>query len=206
MKVALLTVSDSAAAGQQADLSGPLLHKLVAEGGFNVVRAEIVPDDRRAVADWLRRAADQHRVDLALTSGGTGLGPRDVTPEATRDVLEIEVPGIAEAVRAAGAAKTPMAMLSRAVAGVRKKTLIINFSGSPRAVADQWAVVEPVIVHAIETIQGGGHHPYTDAARKIAPPAVPQAPAIAHAHAPTPSKWSTLIGTPVDEGKGKKNE
>jgi molybdopterin adenylyltransferase len=209
MKVALLTVSDSASAGQQADLSGPMLHKLVAEGGFNVVRAEVVPDDRRAIADWLRRAADQYRVDLAVTSGGTGLAPRDVTPEATRDVIDVEVPGIAEAIRAAGASKTPMAMLSRGVAGVRKKTLIINFSGSPRAVADQWAVVEPVIVHAIETINGSGHHPHTDAARRIsAPTPPPQAPVISHAHVSPPSKWSTLIGTPIDEDtvKGPKKE
>lgn len=207
MKVALLTVSDSAAAGEQADLSGPLLYKLVAEGGFNVVRAEIVPDDRRVIADWLRRAADQHHDDLVLTSGGTGLAPRDVTPEATREVIDVEVPGIAEAIRAAGASKTPMAMLSRGVAGVRQKTLIINLSGSPRAAAEQWAVVEPVIVHAIETIHGRGQHPHTDAARKVAPPAAPrQPPVIAHAPRPQQSKWSTLIGMPVDEDpkKGKK--
>jgi molybdenum cofactor synthesis domain-containing protein len=194
MRVALLTVSDSAATGQQADLSGPLLHKLVAEGGLTVVRAEIVADDRRAIADWLRRAADQYGVDLALTSGGTGLGPRDVTPEATRDVIDREVPGIAEAVRAAGMAKTPMAMLSRAVAGVRKRTLIINFSGSPRAVVDQWAVVEPAIRHAVETIGGTGHHPHTDAARRIAPPQT-QEPSAAQAHVPLESQWNTIVGT-----------
>lgn len=203
MRVALLTVSDSAATGEQSDLSGPLLHKLVAEGGRTVVRAEIVPDDRKAIVEWLLRAADVHKVDLVLTSGGTGLGPRDVTPEATRDVVDFEAPGIAEAIRAASLAKTARAMLSRNIAGVRKKTLIINLSGSPKAVTEQWAVVEPVIEHAIDTIQGRGHHPSADAKRKryVEPHPSPQdqPPAIIDQR-PHPGQWhNTLVGTPVEE-------
>ena len=165
MKVAILTVSDSAAAGERSDLSGPLLHKLVAEWGGAVVRADVVPDDRDAIAAWLARAADDYRVDLALTSGGTGLAPRDVTPEATLEVIDRQVPGIAEAIRAAGMRKTPRAMLSRSLSGLRGRTLIINLSGSPRAVAEQWIAVAPVLEHAVATVRGEGHHPDTDAER-----------------------------------------
>lgn len=203
MRVALLTVSDSASTGAQSDLSGPLLHKLVAEGGRTVIRAEIVADDRKAIAEWLCRAADVYRVDLVLTSGGTGLSPRDVTPEATRDVVDFEAPGIAEAIRAAGIATTARAMLSRNVAGVRKKTLIINLSGSPKAVVEQWGVVEPVIEHAVETVHGSGHHPVADVKRKPSPASYPspqdQPPIIIDQRKP-PGQWhNTLVGTPVEE-------
>ena len=165
MKVAILTVSDSAAAGEKSDLSGPLLHKLVAESGGAVVRADVVADDREAIADWIVQASDVHRVDLVLTSGGTGLAPRDVTPEATLDVVDRLVPGIAEAIRAAGLQKTSRAMLSRAVCGLRGRTLVVNLSGSPKAVAEQWATIAPVIEHAVDTVGGGGEHPEQDAKR-----------------------------------------
>jgi len=168
MRVAILTVSDSAAAGEQADLSGPALRALVTSAGGTVVRADIVPDDPEAIAAWLREVADEGHVDLALTSGGTGLAPRDVTPEATKGILDREAPGIAEAIRAAGLAKTPRAMLSRGVAGLRGRTLIINLSGSPKAVAEQWAAIAPVLDHALETARGQGAHPETDAARSSA--------------------------------------
>lgn len=166
MRVAILTVSDSAAAGQQADLSGPLLRELVEEAGGTVVRVDVLSDELDGIAAWLKRAADEDRADLALTSGGTGLAPRDVTPEATKSVLEKEAPGIAEAIRAAGLAKTPRAMLSRGVAGVRDHTLIVNLSGSPKAVSEQWEALQPVIHHAIDTVRGEGAHPEADAARK----------------------------------------
>jgi len=167
MRVAVLTVSDSAAAGQQADLSGPLLRELVEQAGGTLVRADVLPDDLDAIAAWLKRVADEDRADLALTSGGTGLAPRDVTPEATKSVLEKEAPGIAEAIRAAGLAKTSRAMLSRGVAGVRGNTLIVNLSGSPKAVKEQWEALQPVIYHAIDTVRGEGAHPEADAARKL---------------------------------------
>jgi len=166
MKVAILTVSDSAASGEQADLSGPLLRELVEQAGGEVVRADVLPDDHDAVAGWLRQVADDDAVGLALTSGGTGLAPRDVTPEATLSVLERQAPGIAEALRAAGLTKTPRAMLSRGVAGVRKRTLIVNLSGSPKAVREQWDAFLPVVDHATDTVRGGGAHPETDALRR----------------------------------------
>jgi molybdenum cofactor synthesis domain-containing protein len=167
MRVALLTVSDTAASGDQADLSGPLLAELVGAMGGTVVRADVLPDDLDAIANWLRQVADGDRVALALTSGGTGLAPRDVTPEATKCVLDREAPGIAEAIRTAGLAKTPRAMLSCGVAGVRGRTIVINLSGSPKAVREQWEAIEPVLAHAIDTVRGKGTHPETDAARKL---------------------------------------
>jgi len=166
MRVAVLTVSDSAAAGEQADLSGPLLRELVEQAGGEVVRADVLPDGREAIAAWLTGIADRGEADLAVTSGGTGLAPRDVTPEATLAVLDRQAPGIAEALRAAGLAKTPRAMLSRGVAGVRKRTLIVNLSGSPKAVREQWEAFAPVLQHAIDTVRGEGAHPDTDAARR----------------------------------------
>lgn len=167
MRVAILTVSDSAATGRQADLSGPALRELVSDAGGAVARADVVPDEIEAVAGWLRQVADEDEVDVAITSGGTGLAPRDITPEATRSVLDKEATGIAEAIRAAGLAKTPRAMLSRGTAGVRGRTLIVNFSGSPKAVVEQWEVLERVLDHAVDTIRGAGAHPEADAARRL---------------------------------------
>jgi len=166
MRVAILTVSDSAAAGEQADLSGPLLRELVEQAGGEVSRTDVLPDDQEAIAAWLRQVADDAAADLALTSGGTGLAPRDVTPEATLSILDRAAPGIAEALRVAGLAKTPRAMLSRGVAGVRKRTLIVNLSGSPKAVREQWEALAPVLDHAVATVQGKGAHPEADAARQ----------------------------------------
>jgi molybdenum cofactor synthesis domain-containing protein len=173
MRVAVLIVSDSAAAGQQADLSGPLLRELVEGAGGAVVRLDILPDDAGEISAWLREVADGGDADLALTSGGTGLAPRDVTPEATLAVLDKQAPGIAEALRAAGLAKTPRAMLSRGVAGTRKQALIVNFSGSPKAVREQFEALAPVLRHALDTIRGAGSHPDTDAARAGTKPNAP---------------------------------
>jgi len=167
MRVAILTVSDSAAAGEQADLSGPLLRELAEAASRTVVRTDVVGDEFGSISGWLREIADGSLADLAVTSGGTGLAPTDVTPEATKSVLQKEAPGIAEAIRAAGLAKTPRAMLSRGVAGVRGRTLIVNLSGSPKAVREQWEALEPVLGHAIDTVRGEGTHPETDAARKL---------------------------------------
>lgn len=170
MRVAVLTVSDSAAAGHQADLAGPLLCSLVQQAGCQVVRFDVVPDDGQKIADWLRQVADEDAVDLALTCGGTGLAPRDVTPEATLSVLDKTAPGIAEALRAAGLSKTPRAMLSRGVAGIRGRTLIINLSGSPKAVGEQWEAFLPALHHAIATVRGEGTHPEQDAMRRTHSP------------------------------------
>ena len=166
MRVAILTVSDSASAGEAEDLSGPLLRELVEAFGGEVIAADILPDDAEQISDWLMRMSDKEPADVAFTSGGTGLAPTDVTPEATLAVLDMQAQGIAEAIRAVGLAKTPRAMLSRGVAGVRATTLIINLSGSPKAVREQWEAVEPVLQHAVDTVRGEGAHPSADAARR----------------------------------------
>ncbi|MCX7851212.1 MAG: MogA/MoaB family molybdenum cofactor biosynthesis protein [Caldilineales bacterium] len=153
----VLTVSDSASRGEGEDRSGPLLVELVQSlwPDRPCLRA-VVPDEREAIAAQLRAWADEEDLALILTTGGTGLAPRDVTPEATRQVMDREAPGIAEAIRAAGLAVTPHAMLSRGVAGMRGRTLIVNLSGSPKAVREQFAVIAPVLPHALELLRPEG--------------------------------------------------
>lgn len=153
---AILTVSDKGAAGEREDTSGAAIRELLDAIGIDVVRYEIVPDERDSVAARLREWSDAGDVQLIVTTGGTGLGPRDVTPDATKTVLDYEVPGIAEAMRAEGLRHTPMSMISRAVAGVRNNTLIINLPGSPTGVRENLAVVLPVIQHALDLLAGGG--------------------------------------------------
>jgi molybdopterin adenylyltransferase len=154
LSAAVLTVSDKAAAGQREDTSGAAIRELVGSIGIEVVRYDIVADEQDAVADRLRRWADERVAQLIVTTGGTGLGPRDVTPEATMVVLEYEVPGIAEAMRAEGLRHTPMSMISRALAGVRNRVLIINLPGSPKGVRENLTVVLPVLQHVLELLAG----------------------------------------------------
>ncbi len=158
MTVAVLVVSDTAYQGQRRDASGPLLARLLSAAGAQVLGVEIVPDSRAMIAAWLRRTCGRGDVDVILTTGGTGFGPRDVTPEASSEVIERPAPGIAEALRAAGLGKTPHAMLSRAVAGIAGSTLVVNLPGSPRAVQEQWAVLQAVLPHAVELLRGGEPH------------------------------------------------
>jgi molybdopterin adenylyltransferase len=158
MRCAILTVSTSTAAGRAEDISGPALAEAATGAGAQVVIREVAPDDRDAIERWLR-AQVAAGLQLILTTGGTGLTPDDVTPEATRAVIEREVPGVAEAMRAASLQHTPMAMLSRAVAGTAGGALIINFPGSPRAIAQLFGVVAPVLEHAVATLhrEDAGH-------------------------------------------------
>jgi molybdopterin adenylyltransferase len=151
---AILTVSDKAAAGQREDTSGAAIRELLGSIGIEVARYEIVADEQEAVSARLREWADGGAVQLIVTTGGTGLGPRDVTTEATKAVLEYEVPGIAEAMRAEGLRHTSMSMISRAMAGVRNRVLIINLPGSPKGVRENLAVVLPVLQHALELLAG----------------------------------------------------
>lgn len=151
MRAAVLTVSDGVSAGTREDRSGDLLAELLEGVGFEVVR-RIVPDDRDAIADAVAELADETR--LVLTTGGTGLGPRDVTPEATMEVLERAAPGIAEAIRADAIAKTPHALLSRGIAGVRGTTLVVNLPGSPGGCRDGFAVLQPALKHGLELLAG----------------------------------------------------
>jgi molybdenum cofactor synthesis domain-containing protein len=148
MRCAVLTISTSVAAGDTADRSGELLVSLAREIGAEVVNVGVVADRTQEIEAWLREQVAQG-VELALTTGGTGLTADDVTPEATRAVIEREVPGIAEAMRAESMRRTPMGMLSRALAGAAGKTLIINFPGSPRAVEELFGVIAPVLGHAV---------------------------------------------------------
>ena len=151
MRAAVLTVSDGVSAGEREDRSGDTLAELLAADRYDVVR-RVVPDELDVVADAIAELASEAR--LVLTTGGTGVAPRDVTPEATLEVIERDVPGIAEAIRADGAAKTPHSLLSRGVAGVRDRTLVVNLPGSPGGCRDGYAVLRPVLEHALALIAG----------------------------------------------------
>lgn len=156
-RVAVLTVSDKGARGERKDASGPAIAEAVSRASLgDIVEHRIVPDELEVIAAELRRLADDAGVDLVLTTGGTGFSPRDVTPEATLAVIDRSVPGIPEAMRAASMAKTPHAMLSRAAAGIRGRTLIINMPGSPRACEECLEVIMPVLPHALEILTGRG--------------------------------------------------
>jgi molybdopterin adenylyltransferase len=157
MRAAVLTVSDRASAGAMADESGPAVRRLLTEAGFEVSEVTVVPDERERIADTLVAAVRAH--ELVLTTGGTGLGPRDVTPEATRPLLDYEVPGLSELMRAEGLRKTPMAALSRSLAGVRGRTLIVNLPGSVRGATESLAAILPVLPHAVGLLSGHDGHP-----------------------------------------------
>jgi molybdenum cofactor synthesis domain-containing protein len=154
MRVGILTVSDRASRGEYEDKAGPLIAEIVrAELGGDIAQAVIVPDEIEQIAAALRRFCDDLDLDLVLTTGGTGFAPRDVTPEATRAVVQREAPGLAEAMRAASLRVTPHAMLSRAVAGIRGRTLIVNLPGSPKAVRENLETILPALPHAVELMR-----------------------------------------------------
>jgi molybdopterin adenylyltransferase len=152
MRAAVVTVSTTLARGVGEDLSGPRLVELCESAGLEVSH-ETVSDDRGEIAAALERLADQERVRFIFTTGGTGLTIDDVTPEATRDVLEREAPGYAETIRADARGHTPLGILTRGVSGVRGRTLIVNFPGNPKAIDQSWPVVEPTLRHAAETLE-----------------------------------------------------
>ena len=153
----VITVSDGVSAGTREDESGRVLVRILKEAGFDVMEPVIVPDAEKRIADAIVAAAE-HGVDVVVTTGGTGLGPRDVTPQATSAVIDFEVPGIGEAMRRAGAASTPMAALSRSMAGVRGQTLIINVPGSPKGATESLEAVLPALAHAIKLLHGDTKH------------------------------------------------
>ena len=154
-RAGVLTISDLGARGEREDTSGAAIHEMLSTAGIDVVKYEIVPDERAAISARLMDWADGAALNLIVTTGGTGLGPRDVTAEATRDAIGYEVPGIAEAMRLEGLKQTAMSMISRAVAGVRGRTLIINLPGSPKGVRENLSVVLPVLDHALGLLSGG---------------------------------------------------
>jgi molybdopterin adenylyltransferase len=153
----VITVSDGVSAGTREDESGKALVRILKDAGFDVMEPVVVLDERQHIADAIVTAADRG-ADVVVTTGGTGLGPRDVTPQATASVIDFEVPGIGEAMRRAGAASTPMAALSRSMAGVRGQTLIINVPGSPKGAAESLEAVLPTLAHAIRLLHGDTKH------------------------------------------------
>lgn len=157
LKVALLTVSTSCSRGEREDKSGEVLLKLCSEAGFSVIRKEIVPDDRGLIEEKLKAYSDRLKTDLVLTTGGTGLGPYDLTPQATAAVAERLVPGIPELIRQAGGEKTRRAYLSRGIAATRGETLIVNLPGSPRGAEESLSPILEIIPHALAMLKGGGH-------------------------------------------------
>lgn len=156
MKAVVLTCSDRASAGETADESGPAVMRLLEAAGFEVTGVRVLPDVSQLIARFLASAAVHHQ--LIVTTGGTGLGPRDVTPEATRSVLDYEVPGLGELMRAAGVRKTPMAALSRSLVGVRGRTLIVNLPGSVKGATESLAAITPVLGHAVQVLSGDSAH------------------------------------------------
>ena len=152
MKAAVLTVSTSRADGDGDDVSGARLAELCEKAGLEVVR-DAVADDRDAIALALKRLADVERVRFVFTTGGTGFTPDDVTPEATRDVIDRDAPGYAETIRAESRSHTPLGILTRGISGIRGRTLIVNFPGNPKAIGESWPVVEPTLEHAAATLE-----------------------------------------------------
>lgn len=152
LRVGILTISDRSALGERADLSGPALRQLVETQGWQINVQAISPDESLVIQEILTAWSDSGEVDIILTTGGTGFAPRDVTPEATMAIIERPAPGLAEAMRAASLKITPHAMLSRAVAGIRKRSLIINLPGSPKGALENLQIVLPVLVHAVQLL------------------------------------------------------
>ncbi len=159
IRFGILTASDRSARGERPDTSGPALADRVRAEGWSVIQTAILPDDRSALAETMRQWADSGLLDVILVTGGTGFAPRDVTPEATRDVIEKEAPGLAEAMRAASLSITPHAMLSRLVTGIRGRTLILDLPGSPKGAVENLQVVLPVLEHAVHLLrdEDAGH-------------------------------------------------
>ena len=158
IRAAVITVSDACSRGEREDASGAALVQLLTDLGATIVERKLLSDDLDPLAQTLSELAERSDINLIVTTGGTGLGPRDNTPEATQRVIEREAPGIAEAIRAESLKSTPMAMLSRGKCGVRSGTLIINLPGSPKAVKETFSVIAPVLSHALDLLAGKTTH------------------------------------------------
>ena len=153
LRIGILTVSDRSARGERADASGPAIRQKILEQGWMISQVHTIPDDFNTLCEILALWADRGDLDVILTTGGTGFSPRDVTPEATLSVIERQTPGLTEAMRAASLQITAHAMLSRAVAGIRRQTLIVNLPGNPNAAVENLAVVIPILPHAVQLLQ-----------------------------------------------------
>ncbi|OEG00044.1 molybdenum cofactor biosynthesis protein [Vulcanibacillus modesticaldus] len=160
LTVGVLTLSDKGSRGEREDISGKIIHEMVEKINGEVKYYDIIPDERELIEEYLIRYVDDYKLDLILTTGGTGLAKRDVTPEATLAVIDKEIPGLAEEMRRVSREKTPFALLSRAIAGSRKDSIIINLPGSPKGVRENLAAVIDILPHALEILQGKmGEHP-----------------------------------------------
>jgi molybdopterin adenylyltransferase len=153
IRIGILTVSDRSSRGERPDESGPALAEAVSQQGWQVIRTEILPDESDRVKNTLVEWADGGEMDVILTTGGTGFSPRDITPEATQAVIQRPSPGLAEAMRSAGLRITPHAMLSRAIAGIRSRTLIVNLPGSPNGAIENLTVLLPILPHAVQLLR-----------------------------------------------------
>jgi molybdopterin adenylyltransferase len=153
-KVSILTISDRGSKGEREDSSGPLIREMIKDLPAEMIHYEIIPDEREMIVEALKKSADQLKADLIFTTGGTGLSPRDVTPDATLEVIDRQVPGFAEAMRAESLKKTPHAMISRAIVGVRGACLIVNLPGSPKSVRENLSVILPALPHALSKLEG----------------------------------------------------
>lgn len=153
LRFGILTLSDRSSRGERVDLSGPALARLIEAENWSIAKQSLLPDDESAIREILIEWADSGEMDVILTTGGTGFAPRDVTPEATRTVIDREAPGLAEAMRAESLKITPHAMLSRIVTGIRKKTLIVNLPGSPKGAVENLQVILPVLPHAVQLLR-----------------------------------------------------
>ena len=158
MRAKILVLSDSAAVGTRQDLTGPAVHEFLEARGWTVAALEVLPDDLERIAGRLREWSEDGGCDVVFTAGGTGLAPRDIAPEATRRIIDREIPGFSELMRAEGLKKTRRAVLSRGLAGLRKGTLIVNLPGSPRGARDSLEVIADLLPHAIEIAQGRTEH------------------------------------------------
>ena len=157
MRVAILTISDSSSRGERPNLGGPTVRERCANLGWQIASEATLPDERTQISDRLKQIADSGSVDLIVTTGGTGLGPRDVTPEATADICERTVPGLAEVMRERGRQSTPRAALSRAIVGTRGATIIVNLPGSPKGAVESLNAIADLLPHASEVMRGARH-------------------------------------------------